>query len=159
MQKTRYRKWWYIKKTEALTPPKKTRQVSEDRNCTDVWAVAWCVIIQPIRVGQNVSTKDPITAFSKQKASQYHLSTTHNPGSTQHFTTRLMTNLLIGKTYYVRGFCFHRKLGGFIVLPERLFFLPFCVTLHRTWPPEVASAEKKNTGKENGAQNRQSMDL
>jgi hypothetical protein len=73
-------------------------------------------------VGQNVPTKDPITAFSKQKASQYHFSTTHNPGSIQHFTARLMTYLLMGKTYYVRGFCFHRKLGGFIVLPENLFF-------------------------------------
>jgi len=63
-------------------------------------------------------TKDPITALSKQKASQYHLSTTHNPGSTLHFTVRLMSNLLMGKRYYVRAFCFHRKLGGFIVLPE-----------------------------------------
>jgi hypothetical protein len=87
-----------------------------------------------------------------------HLSTTHNPGTTEHFT-RLMTNLLMGKTYYVRGFCFHRKLGGFIVLLESFFFKPLCVTLHRTWPHEKATAEKKNTGNENGAQNRQSMDL
>ena len=72
------------------------------------------VIIQPIWERENVRiTKDTITALSKQKASQYHLSTTHNPGSTLHFTVRLMSNLLMGKRYYVRGFCFHRKLGGF----------------------------------------------
>jgi hypothetical protein len=51
--------------------------------------------------------------------------------------------------------CFHRQLEWFIV--SRADFLPFSVTLHRTWLSGWKKAEEKTNGHEDSAQHRQSV--